>query len=43
MIPLSPAWLAVAARGTGYKEELDKASKKARENGADVTLLSGPA
>jgi hypothetical protein len=35
------ALLAVAARATGHKEELDKALKKARENGADVTLLSG--
>jgi hypothetical protein len=35
------AVLAVAARATGHKEELDKALKKARENGADVTLLSG--
>jgi hypothetical protein len=33
--------LAISARATGHKEELDKALKKARENGADVTLLSG--
>lgn len=35
------ALLAISARATGHKEELDKALKKARENGADVTLLSG--
>jgi hypothetical protein len=35
------ALLAIAARATGHKEELDKALKKARENGADVSLLSG--
>jgi hypothetical protein len=35
------ALLAVSARATGHKEEFDKALKKARENGADVNLLSG--
>jgi hypothetical protein len=35
------ALLAISARATGHKEELDKALKKARENGADMTLLSG--
>ena len=34
------ALLAVAARATGHKEELDKALKKARENGADVDALA---
>ncbi len=36
------ALLAISARETEHKEELDKAMKKARENGADVTLLSSP-
>ena len=31
------ALLAISARATGHKEELDKALKKARENGADVS------
>lgn len=35
------ALLAISARATGHKEELDKALKKARENGADVSLLAG--
>ena len=34
------ALLAISARATGHKEELDKALKKARENGADVSLLA---
>jgi hypothetical protein len=33
--------LAISARATGHKEELDKALKKARENGADVSALAG--
>jgi hypothetical protein len=33
------ALLAVAAKATGHKEELDKALKKARDNGVDVTVL----
>ena len=32
------ALLAISARATGHKEELDKALKKARENGAEVPL-----
>ena len=35
------ALLAISAQATGHKEELDKALKKARENGADVSLLAG--
>jgi hypothetical protein len=35
------ALLAISARATGHKEELDKALKKARENGADVSALAG--
>jgi len=35
------ALMAISARATGHKEELDKALKKARENGADVSLLAG--
>jgi hypothetical protein len=35
------ALLAISARATGHKEELDKALKKARDNGADVSLLAG--
>jgi len=34
------ALLAIAARQTSHKEELDKAVRKARENGADVSLLT---
>lgn len=36
------ALLAISARATGHPEELGKALKRARENGADVALLSGP-
>jgi len=35
------ALLAISARATGHKEELDKALRKARDNGADVSLLAG--
>jgi hypothetical protein len=35
------ALLAISARATGHKEELDKALKKARDNGADVSALAG--
>jgi hypothetical protein len=36
------ALLAVAARNTGHTEELEKALKKARESGVDVTVLAQP-
>jgi hypothetical protein len=36
------ALLAIAARATGHAEELEKALKKARENGVDVALLAQP-
>ena len=35
------ALLAISARATGHQEELDKALKKARENGADVGASAG--
>jgi tetratricopeptide (TPR) repeat protein len=36
------ALLAVAAKATGHKEELEKASKKARDSGVDMTALAQP-
>jgi len=33
--------LAIAARQSGHPEEFEKALKRARENGADVSALSG--
>lgn len=35
------ALLAIAARETGHTEELEEALKRARENGADLALLTG--
>lgn len=35
------ALLAIAARETGHAKELEEALKKARENGVDVSLLTG--
>jgi hypothetical protein len=34
--------LAIAAKATSHKEALDEAVKEARENGADLALLTGP-
>jgi hypothetical protein len=36
------ALLAIAAKATGHKEELEKASKKARDSGVEMTALAQP-